>query len=298
MRIVLAVDHSSHSDEAVEFLLTQNFTLPLDIDLVSVIVPFPAVDMVGTGGMIPDVGAILSDEQNFIQERLGTIEAKLKSRCREIHCHVKIGSPAFEIAGLARDVNADLVVLGAIGHSAIERVLLGSVSDYVATHANCTALVIRPHAEGKRTSVPKRILVAVGSDETDLRLLDQLTKFDLPKATQIDLVHVMQTLTFFHQDIVQRTSELWLQARETATQHLNVLENAIKKHGFRCEAAILEESHIGEALTAYATEHDCGLVLAGDQQRGLLDRAMLGSTSRYLLRHLTSSVLIVRARDD
>ncbi len=53
------------------------------------------------------------------------------------------GNPKVEIVNEAEKQGADLIVIGSHGHSALERTLLGSVSDYVVRHAKCSVLVAR-----------------------------------------------------------------------------------------------------------------------------------------------------------
>jgi nucleotide-binding universal stress UspA family protein len=53
------------------------------------------------------------------------------------------GSPAPAILDAAGGEHADLIVMGTVGMSAVERVLLGSVSDKVSRHAACPVLLVR-----------------------------------------------------------------------------------------------------------------------------------------------------------
>jgi nucleotide-binding universal stress UspA family protein len=53
------------------------------------------------------------------------------------------GSPAPGILDVARDKQVDLIVMGTVGMSAVERVLLGSVSEKVSRHATCPVLLVR-----------------------------------------------------------------------------------------------------------------------------------------------------------
>jgi nucleotide-binding universal stress UspA family protein len=53
------------------------------------------------------------------------------------------GKPADVIIDTAEKVGADLIVMGSLGMSAIERVLIGSVSDKVVRHAQCPVLLVR-----------------------------------------------------------------------------------------------------------------------------------------------------------
>ena len=52
-------------------------------------------------------------------------------------------SPAEVIVRVADEVKADLIVLGSHGSGAVERFLLGSVSDRVTHHAHCAVLIVK-----------------------------------------------------------------------------------------------------------------------------------------------------------
>ena len=58
--------------------------------------------------------------------------------------HVRIGKPAEELLDVARDVGADLIIVGSKGLTGIERMVLGSVSERVVREAKCTVEVARP----------------------------------------------------------------------------------------------------------------------------------------------------------
>lgn len=58
--------------------------------------------------------------------------------------HVRIGKPAKELLALAREVGADLIIVGSRGLTGVERLVLGSVSERVVRKARCTVEVVRP----------------------------------------------------------------------------------------------------------------------------------------------------------
>lgn len=55
------------------------------------------------------------------------------------------GVPGTEICNLADDWGADLIILGNRGRRGVTELVLGSVSNYVLHHANCSVLVVKPH---------------------------------------------------------------------------------------------------------------------------------------------------------
>lgn len=65
----------------------------------------------------------------------------------------RIGSPPREIADLAREVKADLIVVGAQESGALRRIFLGSTADGVIRKAPCPVLVVRSEAAFPPTRV-------------------------------------------------------------------------------------------------------------------------------------------------
>ncbi len=57
--------------------------------------------------------------------------------------HLRVGKPDVEIAALAEEIGAGLIVVGSRGLGAMRRVLMGSVSSSVVRHAHCPVLVVR-----------------------------------------------------------------------------------------------------------------------------------------------------------
>jgi nucleotide-binding universal stress UspA family protein len=57
---------------------------------------------------------------------------------------VPLGDPRNAILDHAKDWQADLIVLGSHGRRGLDRMLMGSVSETVAIHAQCSVEVIRP----------------------------------------------------------------------------------------------------------------------------------------------------------
>ena len=60
--------------------------------------------------------------------------------------HLRTDSPAFEVAQLAADLEADLVVVGTHGRRALARMIMGSVAESTVRMAPCPVLVVRPKA--------------------------------------------------------------------------------------------------------------------------------------------------------
>jgi nucleotide-binding universal stress UspA family protein len=66
-----------------------------------------------------------------------------KERGVSLTSSLQQGHAGNEIVNLAEQQKADLIVVGSHGKSKADRLLLGSISNYVVTHGSITTLVVR-----------------------------------------------------------------------------------------------------------------------------------------------------------
>jgi nucleotide-binding universal stress UspA family protein len=57
--------------------------------------------------------------------------------------HVLVGHPARSVIKLAKDLGADLIIVGASGHSALYDRMIGSRAQKILHHAACPVLVVK-----------------------------------------------------------------------------------------------------------------------------------------------------------
>ena len=153
MKILLAVDGSDFSKVAIKKLV--KFPLPQgsEISIINVY-EHPATS---TPSLITSTSSINSYYKEFLSnaEKIGkkiVSEAgkilKEKNSSLRITTNVVSGLPKKEILEKAESFDADLIVVGSQGQGALSRLLLGSVSQYLATHAKCSVLIARDKNEG------------------------------------------------------------------------------------------------------------------------------------------------------
>lgn len=67
--------------------------------------------------------------------------------------HLRVDAPAQEIAQLASDLEAELIVVGTHGRRGIRRLMLGSVAEATVRLAPCDVLVVRPRGEASEPKI-------------------------------------------------------------------------------------------------------------------------------------------------
>ena len=134
-RITLATDGSVASAQALEFVLTK----------------FQPDYSTGKGRRVPiQVSVIHVEPLSWNPKLMGVGRRSVERSVQKLieagftaESVYRLGKPAKAIMTVASKQEADLIVTGTKGLSAIARVLLGSVSTRVVQHATCSVLVVR-----------------------------------------------------------------------------------------------------------------------------------------------------------
>ncbi|MCT7882534.1 MAG: universal stress protein [Lactobacillus iners] len=83
---------------------------------------------------------------NDSEEYLKSLQKKAEEqfKFKDVSYHIRYGSPKRIIAfDFIKDHNNDLVVMGATGMNAVERMLMGSVTEYVNRNALADVLIVK-----------------------------------------------------------------------------------------------------------------------------------------------------------
>jgi nucleotide-binding universal stress UspA family protein len=132
MKILLAYDGGEPAHKALD--LTADFAKKFDasVAVVSVVPVHPGRVPIDPWDDTPVHASQLAEANRLLLEK--GIEPVLMERA---------GDPARTIEQIAHDGGYDMVVLGSRHLGAVSRVLQGSVSEHVATHAPATVVIAR-----------------------------------------------------------------------------------------------------------------------------------------------------------
>lgn len=144
LHAVVATDHSPYMERCLDELLRLH---PTGISRLDVITAFRAEDYLQKHslGQMPvmDIDVLERIEQD-LHEANERMKHKLKPLAQTIHCEVVRDGAIHAITTHMKESGADLLILGAQGHSAIERLLLGSVSHHMIAVEPFPVLLLRP----------------------------------------------------------------------------------------------------------------------------------------------------------
>lgn len=144
MRILVAIDGSGPSEGAVREVASRPW--PADSEMKIVMVEEPVDRGLISAGFQTAFDRMVENQRaeadGLVRQSVSLVQKENPSL--QVHGSILQGWPRQSIVAEAERWRADLIVLGAHGRSALSRLLLGSVSDYVVQNAPCSVEVARP----------------------------------------------------------------------------------------------------------------------------------------------------------
>ncbi|AXN35678.1 universal stress protein [Latilactobacillus curvatus] len=139
--ILIGLDGSELSErafsEAIEIAKRNNAEL-----VVAQIIP----DTLYTNARMTYPAETTTSEKHFVQPYLDQkVQFAKEHGVPNVRAILKVGSPRRELAfTIPEEAHIDLTVLGVSGKGAFERLLIGSVAQFISVHSNTNVLLIKP----------------------------------------------------------------------------------------------------------------------------------------------------------
>jgi len=244
----------------------------------------------------------------------GEVEAKVQTKVEEMvranlegnetvpwTIKVIIGRPYEVIVRRAREIKADLILLGHRRLSGWERLLLGSVSSKIVPYASCSVLVVRAGQE----KIGKVLVALDGTEESRSVAAFGLDQARLLGAEEVLFLHVVEEVTeatYTYWGSFTVGPEYYARARKAAEESMDRLMADLCREWegelplCRCRVDV-GRSHA--MIIDKAEKEKADLVIVGD--RGVssaLEGFLLGSVSAKVVRYSPSSVLVYRLAID
>ena len=279
--VVIAADFSSGSRAALSRLAK----LPLHdaprLHLVHV-VPVPTLTPLGVA-------------REMAHARLGRVEAAARKQWprASVRLEISAGRPADEIARIAGEQGAELIVAGRRGAGGFPRLLLGSTAERLARLATVPLLLV---AEDGRAH--QRVLFALDVAEETAPITDAAVRL-LRHGVRVDVLHVYWAygegyLRFGGvkpKDVHRHRVNLREQARDAIEQ------TAARLTRFEPPGILLVNGDPRKDVPALVRRRKADLVVLGNHAHTAVSRALLGSVAQEVLRHAACDVLLVPVLD-
>jgi nucleotide-binding universal stress UspA family protein len=197
---------------------------------------------------------------------------------------VAMGPTYSEIVELARQFQADLIVLGAAEAGALRRMILGSTADGVIRHAPCPVFVVRPES----TFPPARVEIPVDLSPISANALRQGVDFLTRLGAGLEGTEVLFVL-----NPLELAGSLHFSPEQVERFTLDELRNFLKVNDVSPRLARVRTGYPWEQILAAAEERRADLVILGTHGRRGFQRLMLGSVATGVMHHATCNLLVV-----
>jgi nucleotide-binding universal stress UspA family protein len=289
--IIAGVDLSVPSEQALDraaALATLNNAALVLVHAQADDAPIEHVD----NAMLEQLGevsaAVRVEEAKRLAERL----QQLTARGVKVELVQRGGAPGEVVSEVAKERNAELIVIGTHGHTGLQRFLLGSVATSVLRHAPCDVLVCRG------TSGPSpflRPIVATDFSASAGRALRNAAFLTAPDA-QIEVVHAWQLPAgSWGATLLGQARFPWSTVRDAVLTSAQAQADKLSasfpdlRHPLHVQ---LVQGPPASVIThaAEAGAHD--LIAIGTHGHRGFRRLLLGSVAESVIRHAPCSVLV------
>ena len=267
LRIVIGYDGSEDSNQALAWARSVSEGLEGGSEL----------HLVGAMGLIflprfPEsatVDAVLGEQEEEIRDVLLATREELASAGIDAQIHLRRWFPSEAILTVAKEIEADLVVVGSHDGGWRERLVLGSVSAEVVDRATLPVLVARG---GRTPRSPRRVLVGVDGSVHSIRAL-RVARTLFPGAQ-------LTATGGRHHAEGPREKDLG-----EAVRAAEIAPDAVRFSSL--------EGSPAAALLEASRDEEADVIVVGRRGIGTLEKLVLGSVSEKLLQLAPCPVVLV-----
>jgi universal stress protein E len=281
MRVLCATDLLPKSESAINRTGMLAGQLNADLSLLHVVTP--------------------PESDGMLEQDLQSAREQLKSRARPPlwlagpapNVLVRTGSPARILIQTAKEMAADLIVLGTHRKRPARDALAGTIAERVLSEHQCPVLIVKR----KPKNAYRNILLALdrsASSTSALRAAESLVLKD--PAVRATVVHALEppyeqmlTSAGIGANAITLYADAW--KREASTVLRDLLKQA--SNDFSRYALILEEARPAAAVQKAAGRINPDLLVLGTRGHGRIRRTLLGSVANRILASASTDVLIV-----
>ena len=205
-------------------------------------------------------------------------------------------SPTWALIRRADEWKADLIVVGAHGHSVLGgRLILGSVSQRVLYEARCSVRVARGQHDPRS---PLRLLIGVDNSTYSNAAVHSVCHREWPAGTEVRLLAVVDTVMAITPEASQPSVVKWIEVGDENNwdQVRQLFEPAAKKlRSAALDAAVMiRRGNPKEELVEEAEGWRADCIFVGAKGMRGVDRLLLGSVSSAVSARVHCSVEVVR----
>lgn len=280
-RILCPVDFFPASDKAVSYAAGLATIYGAKVYLLHAVTP-----SIPTAYEFPmNTVAITKSMEEASAREMKKLEAKLKSKGVKVETLIRTGAVHDVIQRAISRVKPDLIAMGTHGRTGINRWFLGSETEWLMRHSPVPVLALSPK-DRLREPAFRRILVTTDFSEGTADALEYAFSIAQENESRITLLHVINDIAMdvsrkYRDSIIHGVeNKLEVLVPEEARQWCEIRTKVDVGHPYRLIERTLETDKPD-------------LLVMNIHGKGMLDRALLGSTAERIVRSAKCPVLLI-----
>lgn len=226
---------------------------------------------------------------------------RISRKALKVVAHQVLGIPSQCITDLAKETDADLVVLGTRGRTGLEHILLGSTAERVVAGAPCPVLTVRPQGKpptaarsaGAAPPVVRRILAPVDFSDCSLEALEYAVQVAIQLNAALTIFHVIEPVSYSLDFTLSHAGEARA-TRDRLESRLAELAAPLKRNGLETDF-FLRGGLPADSILDQEREGAYDVIVMGTHGRRGVSHLVSGSVAEAVLRRATCPVLSVKS---
>jgi len=209
------------------------------------------------------------------------------------------GPVAPTLRDYANKFNVDLIVMSSHSRGGIQRIKLGSVTDYLIRRTNIPVLVVRPSGSligATRQETASRIVVPLDGSALAQEILPHVTALALQLNATVCLLRVLTPSTYAQKQIMQPGLPWWDADIAEAEAYLADAARTLTEQGVAVNKELLLSDNVTNAILDFATRTKADLLAIATRGSGGMTRFVFGTVADELTRTSPISLLVFHPR--
>lgn len=297
-RILVPIDFSRPSLKAIPYALAISRQFGADVHLLHItdLTQQPPPSLL-TLPLLPQ-----AELNRRFMKRLQALALKYRTDGNVSALEPRAGTAYEEICAVARDLNADLIVIATHGYTGYKRVFLGSTAERVVQHSPCPVLVVRQHIRHWNGSIDPRtrtgfrlrnILAPTDFSDCSQAVFDYCVQLVRDFDAELRLVHVINPHAYPFGDKYAALDPAQLM-RETEYAAQKQMRSMAAGAKVRHSVRVLHGSPAVEICNA--ANEDVDLIVISTHGRTGLGHFLIGSVAEHVVRYAHCPVLVIPSR--
>src|SRR5262245_14879642 len=282
-KILCPVDFFPASDAAVNYASGLAANYAAEIHLLHVITPIAA----GAFEYAYDTTEMMKSLEEASAREMDELAAKVKIAGVVVATELRVGDVYLEIKSAIEDIKPDLIVMGTHGRRGVERWFMGSTTEKLLRHSPVPLITINERGEKSiRPARLRRILVTTDFSEGTTDALAYAFSVAQENESQVTLLHVL------HDVSADLSGKYRNSLIEGLLKQLDDLVPAEARNW--CDIETKVETGVPYRMILRTVENDRpDLIVMNIHGKGMLDRALLGSTAERVVRAASCPVMMI-----